>query len=91
MNKNDHQCKAGFPKLFFLISLFKELKKAIATSNKTAQKLTFKTPKTFYLLFINNLRISSVSFKIVQSFKLAPSFAPFLFIAPVWENLVLSL
>ena len=64
---------------FFFNSSFNEIKKAIAPSNKTSQKLPFKTAKTF-LLFIYNSRITSLSFqsfKIAQNFKFAfPNLAP---------------
>ena len=53
--------KAGFPKPFLSNCPFKELKKAIAPSNKL---IFFLRP--FFLLVISNSRISSVSFKITN-------------------------
>ena len=50
----------GFQK-FFLIAPFKEIKKSIAPSNKTAQKLSFKTTKTFFrVLYDVHLQLKNI-------------------------------
>ena len=41
-----------FLNIFFQITPFKETKKAIALSYKTAQKLPFKTSQTFFALHL---------------------------------------
>ena len=74
-----YKFKAGFSKLFSTCP-FKEIKKTITPSDETAQKLPFKLPRPFYLLFIYNSRVSSVSFKVLnspQNFKLLPPFRHF--------------
>ena len=63
--------------LFFLITPFKEVKKAIALSNKTTQKLPFQTPMAF-TLFALHLQLKNIQCK----FQNIPPFVSLLFIAP---------
>ena len=66
---------------FFSSCPFKEIKKAIAPSNKTTQKTIISIYlRPFFLLFICNSRISSVNFKI---FKLPPPFSPLYYLLPL--------
>ena len=62
------ESKPRLLKLFFQIAPYKEIKNAIAPSNKTTQKTTFKTPKTFFLLLIFISRISSLSSKLTTKY-----------------------
>ena len=71
------QLNQGFPN-FFQKSPITKLKKLWPPPTRLLKKLPLKTPTTFFLLFIVNSRIFSVSFKLWHC---GPPVAPLLFMA----------